>query len=122
MQAERERKAEAERSKRQQQQEWQAAMDRARSQFHEDRRVAALDSQLSDWEKAAGIRHFCDACDADPMADEDSAGRAEWLAWCRDYADRINPVQRGGLAPKQYEPRSEDLRPYLPPGMNPYRP
>lgn len=120
--AERERKAEIEHRKQQKQQAWEVAMDRAGSQFQEDRRIAALNSQLSDWEKAARIRRFCEACEADPVRNVDSADRGEWMAWCRDYADRIDPVVRGPSAPAQCEPRPEDLRPYLPQGMTPYQP
>ncbi|MCA2210565.1 hypothetical protein [Nocardia rosealba] len=120
--AKRDRKAESERRLRQEQQAWDTAVDRARGRFQENLRVAALDSQLSDWEKAEKIRLFCDECEAVPTADEDIVRRDEWLAWCRSYADRIDPVLRGARAPQLREPTSEDLRPHMPPGMNRYRP
>ncbi|MCP2298343.1 hypothetical protein APR11_004788 [Nocardia amikacinitolerans] len=56
------------------------------------------------------------------MAGEDTAKTAEWLTWCRGYAVRIDPTVQGMAAPPEVEPQPEDLRPYMPRRMNPYRP
>ncbi|WP_157554177.1 hypothetical protein [Nocardia crassostreae] len=119
---ERERRAAAERYEREQQRERDAAIERATSRFHEDRRITALEAQLADWGKAAMIREFCDACEGSSMAGRDAARTAAWLAWCRDYADRIDPAMQGVAAPEEVEPNSKDLQPYLPRHMRTYTP
>lgn len=117
---ERERQDAAERDRQEQQLKLEAAMERATSRFQEDRRIATLDAQLADWEKAAAIRAFCDASEGRPTPGKNAAETEAWLRWCRDYADRIDPVVQGVTAPP--EPNPEDLRPYLPRHMKPYRP
>lgn len=120
--AERERRAAAERDRKEQERQREAAMERATSRFREDRRIAALDAQLGDWEKAAMIREFCDACENSSTAGQDATGTDAWLKWCRDYADRIDPMVQGAVAPAEKEPNLDDLQPYLPRHMQKYTP
>lgn len=120
VQAARDRRVAAEQEQQRRRIDWEAAMDRARARYQEDRRIAALDAQLGDWEKAARIRAFCDAC-THHLPDDAAGGNpemveevAQWLAWCLAYADRIDPATNSGFrAPPPNEPGPEDLRPYL---------
>lgn len=103
----------------QRQREWEAAMANARQAFRSDRRRQALDRQLDAWDKANRIRAYCHALD---QLDDDRPDRHDWIAWARDYADRLDPRGRNDQAPADVEPRPEDLRPFLGRQWNPYRP
>lgn len=113
IQAERDRLLEEERARLQRQRDWEAAMDRARQRFHEDRRIKALTEQLADWETAAKIREYCAALESAPATDKDDVEQAQWREWCRAYADRIDPTKHGAANPEEIEPDPSDLNPYL---------
>jgi hypothetical protein len=94
--------------------EWETAMATARLRFQEDRRAAALTEQVTAWDRTVRIRAYCDAQDKAIADNPDLADRlAQWLGWCRSYADRIDPIRHRDLEPDDVEPRREDLRPYL---------
>ncbi|GAA5140391.1 hypothetical protein [Pseudonocardia adelaidensis] len=107
----RERREAAERAERDKQQAWRAAMAQARLDFHDSRRIEALDRQLSGWEKAKRIRSYCDALAA--VRDEHDDERTAWVAWARAYADRLDPRGRSDLAPAEVEPTPHQLAPFL---------
>ncbi len=99
----------AEREKQDRERAWQQAMEKARADFHESRRVAALERQLADLDRSTRIRAYCDKLEVA----ENAAATAEWIAWARSYADRLDPRRRADLMPPDVEPRPEDLKPFL---------
>lgn len=99
----------AEREKQDRERAWQQAMEKARADFHESRRVAALERQLADLDKSTRVRAYCDELEAA----ENAEATAEWVAWARCYADRLDPRRRADLMPPDVEPRPEDLKPFL---------
>jgi hypothetical protein len=107
----RERREAAERAERDKQQAWRAAMAQARFDFEDSRRIEALDRQVAGWEKAQRIRSYCDVLGA--VRDEHDEERTAWVAWARDYADRLDPRGRCDLAPAEVEPRPHQLAPFL---------
>ena len=124
IEVEQDRIAAAERAKVQRQRDWEAAMDQARSRFHQDRRIEALGKQIDRWKRSAEIRAYCAAVDEAGPTDEDaekSEARSRWLEWCRRYADQIDPTLAGAHAPGEVEPRPDDLKPYLG-RLSPYGP
>ncbi|HYT94350.1 MAG TPA: hypothetical protein VEL76_36885, partial [Gemmataceae bacterium] len=116
VQAERDRLRAEEEARQQRQRDWEVAMNRARTRLQEDRRIAELTAQLKNWKKAANIRAYCDQLEQAQAtgADEaDAEAAVHWREWCRSYADRIDPVKRGTVAPPEVEPDPSDLKPYL---------
>jgi hypothetical protein len=114
--AEQDRITAAEQAKVQRQRDWEAAMDQARSRFHHDRRIEALNKQLDRWKRSAEIRAYCAAVEQARPTDDDTEtleAQSRWLEWCRRYADQIDPTLAGAHAPKEIEPRPDDLKPYL---------
>jgi hypothetical protein len=90
--------------------DWEAAMDRARSQLAEHSRISALDQQLADWQRAQAIRAFCAACEQQTGTEVAVDG---WLQWCREYADRVDPALNGTATSPEIDTKPENLRPYL---------
>lgn len=113
----RERQDARERADRERQQAWETAVAKARQEFHQSRRVAALDAQLDGWEKAQRIRAYCEALTA--MHDDRDAQRAEWITWARSYADQLDPRGRADTGPAVVEPQPHELGPLLR-GWSPY--
>jgi hypothetical protein len=94
--------------------DWEDAMASARRRFADAQRIAELSRQVKAWKRARRIRDYCDTLDGAISAQPGLAGSVGgWVAWCRAYADRIDPVGRIDLEPDDVEPRREDLRPYL---------
>lgn len=112
--------AQQERLEQERQRKQQAALDRARKEFLDKRQIDTLSQQLSDWHKAADIRAYCEARTQAAVADNDPASvadLAQWLAWCRAFADRIDPVIQQPPGPPPTQPSQTDLQPFLPPWM-----
>ncbi len=93
--------------------QWEAAVARARAQFAEDVRVKALDEQLLAVDRAAKIRAYCVAVEATLAGGDSDDELVGWIAWARQYADRIDPLIRGVHVPEIPQPKPYDLKPYL---------
>jgi hypothetical protein len=98
--------------------DWKAAMTRARRQAREEHRQQAFGEALEDWHAAARIRAFCSALEqaaaANPGKQQNAVRR--WVAWGRSRADRIDPATTLSVlidAGFDFEPGSDDLRPFL---------
>lgn len=106
----------------QRRQNWEAAIVVAHECFREQQRIAALEAQLHAWEMAGRVERYCDALDQAVITRPELAATvAPWIAWCRTYADSVNPVGRDDLPPRIVEPRKYELEPYLD-GWSPYGP
>lgn len=57
----------------------------------EKERLDRLFKQVSDWENAARIRRFVQAC-IDAANNTDNKELSEWASWARDVADRFDPT------------------------------
>jgi ElaB/YqjD/DUF883 family membrane-anchored ribosome-binding protein len=106
---------EAEECKRQ----WHGLMDRARERLIEAHRAAHLRAQADAWQQADRLRRYCDALEAAHGAHPDSA---HWLAWARQYANRLDPLTEPPTMPEAPEATSEALQEHLPPGWSDYGP
>lgn len=89
--------------------EKQRKLKRAKQRYLEDQRIAALDKQLADWQRARLLREFADAVGGEgaPPASQ------EWITWVQGRADAIDPTLRALEAPQVAEPSLSDLAPYL---------
>ncbi|HKT41982.1 MAG TPA: hypothetical protein VJQ86_06435 [Rhodanobacteraceae bacterium] len=92
-------------AKREEREAWQRSYEEERRREREEARRAETQRRLrkrlvramQDWERAARLRHFCDAVEA-RCYDLDSARRATataWLAWAREQADALDPLHHG---------------------------
>ena len=108
--AEEERRAAEERERR-----WHLLMDRARSSLVETQRAALLRSQEKAWREAERLREYCDAMEA---AHGGSSGSAEWIAWARDFASRLDPLGEPPIMPEPPEETPEALQEHLPDGWS----
>jgi hypothetical protein len=115
------RRKERERQAEERKRQWEAAMERARERHLEAHRAKVLAREVESWQGVEGIRAYCDAADARYPIDSEE-GSAEWVAWARAYAERVDPLRVAPQMPADPETvRREDLKPFLE-GWSPYGP
>lgn len=111
--------AEQRRKEEEQRRQWQKAIEEARPKATEALRRKAFRTAYDAWIAAGEMRAFCDALEQGATPDEDpgaASNRANWIAWGRAAADRIDPtVADTGLTavPFDTESKADDLRPYI---------
>jgi hypothetical protein len=116
-QREREHKAAEEAAQRER--EWDAALQRARGRYAEDWRGKQLEAEVARWRRSEEIRAYCEAAESAHPA---NVSTADWVAWARRYADRLDPLSAPPEIPQAPESlRPAELRPYLE-GWDPYAP
>lgn len=111
---------EAERRAQERHEQWEGEIELAKERWLEARRGSALREQTQAWHDSQMIRDYIAALAREQGASERSA---EWVAWARAYADRVDPLQRSQQLPEmapQIAP--DDLKPFLPRGVSPYGP
>lgn len=114
---ERHRQREAEARRQAEQRRWQEELGRARERHYDQRRIDAITAESDAWRRAEQIRAYCDAVVARYGEDEEPA---EWVAWARDFADRLDPLSDAPRMPAPADRLSEtDLRPFLDPHLPP---
>ena len=94
-------------------------MDRARVKLVETQRAAMLRSQEQSWREAERLREYCDAIEA---AHGDDPESAEWIAWARGFADRLDPLGVPPRVPEPPEETTEALQEHLPDGWSVHGP
>ncbi|GLZ50336.1 hypothetical protein Acsp06_65210 [Actinomycetospora sp. NBRC 106375] len=103
---------------------WDEAIEHARRAFGEQRRRDELLRQVEAWHDAERIRAFTRTLAARADRGEHPGDRAEvdaWVDWADAYAESIDPLVAGCLAPEEIEATAEQLRPHLR-GWSPYGP
>jgi hypothetical protein len=95
--------------------EWHILMEEAERRFVEADRIAVLRNQVASWEEAEAIRRYCDAVDS---AFPNRPGAAEWAAWARAYADRLDPLDVETTIPPPPQLTPDALQPFLPDGWS----
>lgn len=95
--------------------EWQRLMAQAKERLSEAHRVKHLDQQADAWRQADLVRRYCDAMQA---RHGQHASTADWIAWARGYADRIDPLGTLPQAPEPPDATLEALQEHLPPGWS----
>jgi hypothetical protein len=90
-------------------------MDRARARLIETQRAGLLRSQEKAWREAERLREYCEAIEA---AHGDRPESAEWIAWARDYAARLDPLREPPVMPDPPEESPEALQEHLPDGWS----
>jgi hypothetical protein len=98
---------------------WLKLMAQAQERLVEAHRAKHLRAQADAWQEADRLRRYCDALESAHGAD---AGTAEWVAWARAYADRLDPLTEPPKVPEPPEPRPEALQEFLPDGWSAYGP
>jgi hypothetical protein len=97
-------------------QEWERAMDSARSQFIEEQRRRLLSEQVNAWHESQRTLAYCHELDKAAEAEQDEPRAMElrsWSAWARSEGARLDPFTDGPIVPRDPEPSKEDLRPFL---------
>ena len=103
---------------------WKEAMSKAERRYTEDHRAEVLKEQLKRWRLAQELdAYLTELRSAASALSEGDGGDAEaWIAWVERYRTKIDPTAARIAIPQTPKPRSDDLAPYLPHGMNPYGP
>lgn len=107
-----ERRIAKEREDAERQAQWEAAMGQAKLRAIEAYRIEVLTRRVRAWEEADAIRAYCDAVEVRhgaEVVDEEAAAR-EWLAFAREYADRMQQLPR---MPADPELTHDRLKPFL---------
>jgi hypothetical protein len=91
-----------------------AARERARAAFIQDRHRDALRQQTDGWRLAGEIRALCAARRAQtPPGQFPDGATAAWLTWAANLADRIDPLNGPPHLPRVREPTPDQLADYL---------
>jgi hypothetical protein len=109
----------AEREAKERAERWRELVAEARDLYIEHHRINDLKDKLARRQTAASLREFLLECQ---QAHGHDAGTQEWLAWADAYLQRLDPLGTPPCLPTVPEPSREDLRPFMPPGWNPYHP
>lgn len=100
-----------EREEAERQRQWEAAIEDAKRRLVVDHRHAVLRERVDRWHEAEGIRSYCEAVEAKHgQAFAADSEAAEWLAFARAHADRLQALPR---MPPDPEIAPEALKPYL---------
>lgn len=99
--------------------QWHSLMEHARVTLVEMQRAAQLRSQEQSWREAERLREYCDAMEA---AHGDDPESAEWIAWARGFAARLDPLDKPPRMPEPPEETPEALREHLPDGWSVHGP
>lgn len=95
--------------------QWHVLMERARRSLVETQRAALLRAQEQEWREAERLREYCDAMEAAHGQEPESA---EWIAWARDFATRLDPLSEPPVMPEPPEETPEALQEHLPQGWS----
>jgi hypothetical protein len=106
---------EARRAAEERERQWHSLMERAKKRLVESQRAAVLRSQEQAWREAERLRKYCDAMEAAYGGHSESA---EWIAWARDFASRLDPLSERPSMPEAPEETPEALQEHLPEGWS----
>lgn len=110
---------EARRAAEERERQWHSLMEQAKKRLVESQRVAVLRSQEQAWREAERLREYCDAMEVAHGEDPESA---EWIAWARDFASRLNSLSERPSMPEPPEETPEALQEHLPKGWSVHGP
>ena len=114
-----EREADEKRQAEERQRRWEAAMEEARRRFVEEHRAKVLRTHIAARHEVRTVSEYLRELEA---AYGDDADAQEWITWVGQYIERVDPLRKTPSMPAEPEISNEDLRPFLPRGMNPYGP
>jgi hypothetical protein len=115
-----EKRAEAERREAEERERrWHVLMDQIRHRLVETHRASQLRTQAEAWEQAGRLQRYCDALAAKYG---DDPRTAEWIAWARAYAARLDPLREPPSMPEPPEETPSALQEHLPGGWSVYGP
>jgi hypothetical protein len=114
-----EREAEEKRRAEERQRQWEQQIDRAKQRYIETHRANVLRAQLAARQEAQVMRSYLAELEA---AHGDRPESAEWIDWIRAFITSIDPLSSPPSMPEEPEISREDLKPFLPRGVNPYGP
>lgn len=89
---------------------------RATARMIQANRVRVFDRQLIEWLRSRQMTDYLDAMESVvERIDDPGAGVAagEWLAWCREHARSIDPLQSGLAMHEDPEPTAANLAPFM---------
>jgi hypothetical protein len=98
--------------------QWNLLMEQARERLVVASRATRLRAELGAWQEADAIHRYCDAIEERHCGEDPS----EWVAWCRSYAERLDPLSDPPLMPIPPDPTPEALQPHLPTGWSAHGP
>jgi hypothetical protein len=101
------------------QRKWEADIERAKELFAEAHRANELRSQINARREAEAMRAYLAELE---VAHGESAESAEWIAWIRSYIAKRDPLTNAPEMPASPDISRDDLKPFLPPGVNLYGP
>jgi hypothetical protein len=108
---------ESERKAAEEQRLWQMAVEEAKVLLRESHRAEVLAHQAASWRKANDLREYVRAMEEVAGCAKDAVqahGALDWIQWARDYANRLDPLEKPISLPEDPEPTDEALEPFLP--------
>jgi hypothetical protein len=114
-----EREADEKRQAEERQRNWELQMVRAKERYIEAHRAQVLRAQIAARHEAQVMRGYLTELEE---AHGEAPASAEWIEWIRGFITRIDPLSTPPSMPDVLEPSREDLKPFLPAGVNPYGP
>lgn len=110
---------EARRAAEERERQWHSLMEQAKKRLVESQRATVLRSQEQAWREAERLREYCDAME---VAHGKHPESAEWIAWARDFASRLDPLSERPSMPEPPEETPEALQEHLPKGWSVHGP
>ncbi|TFC45883.1 hypothetical protein [Cryobacterium shii] len=110
------RRLEEERQRIERKRQWEIAREKAVQELTDSHRAELLAGQVDKWREVAAIRAYAGELEQRALAEVDDDNRTatlEWVQWARDYADRIDPLQRPVRVPSLPEPTYAALQPFM---------
>lgn len=114
-----EREAEEKRRAEERQRQWEQQMERAKQRYIGSQRAKVLRAQITARQEAQVMRSYLAELEA---AHGDRPESTEWIEWIRAFIISIDPLSAPPSMPQEPEISREDLKPFLPRGVNPYGP
>jgi predicted ATPase len=94
---------------------WESVREKAVEKLTRSHRAEVLRQQAADWGTAQQISAYAEAMEH-ASSGKDAAeieATAEWVAWARNYAHNLNPLNRELHLPKAPEPTAQALEPFM---------
>lgn len=103
--------------------QWELVREKAVEKLTRSHRADVLRQQAADWSTAQAISAYAEAM-GQALAAKDEVeieAMAEWIAWARSYAQKLNPLNRELRLPTPPEPTAAALESFMKP-WSPYGP
>lgn len=95
---------------------YEAAVERAKLLYREHHRAQELTRQADAWMRSRSLADYLDAMESriGSLEPSDKPAALEWLTWCRQLVERMNPIHGELRMPEEPEVTMDALNEFLP--------